>query len=56
MFSMGLRCGGKAAGDPVYKYQGPEESIILLSVYAYSLLIYDLWVVIDELYLMIDDW
>ena len=39
MLSMGLRCGGKAAGDPVYKHQGPEESRILLSVYTYSLLI-----------------
>ena len=39
MLSMGLRCGGKAAGDPVYKCQGPEESRILLSVYTYSLLI-----------------
>ena len=48
MPSMGLRCGGKAAGDPVYKYQGPEESRILLSVYTYSLLIFDIWVVIDE--------
>ena len=41
MLSMGLRCGGKAAGDPVYKCQGPEESRILLSVYTYSLLIND---------------
>ena len=53
MLSMGLRCGGKAAGDPVYKCQGPEESRILLSVYTYSIIGlidgYDYWIVIDDL-------
>jgi hypothetical protein len=51
MLSMGLRCGGKAAGDPVYKCQGPEESRILLSVYTYSLLIYDVRV----MFIIVDD-
>ena len=26
LLSKGLRCGGKAAGDPVYKHQGLFES------------------------------
>ena len=37
MPSVGLRCGGKAAGDPVYKHQGLKESRILLNVCTYSL-------------------
>ena len=46
MPSVGLRCGGKAAGDPVYKHQGPKESRILLNVYTYSLVVY-CWMVHD---------
>ena len=45
-FEKGLRCGEKAAGDPVYKHQGPKESRILLNVYTYSCLIGDCWVMI----------
>ena len=33
----GWRCGGKAAGDPIYKHLGLEESKILLSVCTYRI-------------------
>ena len=36
ILSKSLRCGGKAAGDPIYKHQGLVESRILLSVCMYS--------------------
>ena len=32
MLTKSLRCGGKAAGDPIYKHLGFDESRILLSV------------------------
>ena len=39
MPSKGSRCGGKAAGDPIYKHLGLVGSRILLSVCPFRLLI-----------------